>query len=157
MDFTSLTSAYDEYIFEIVNLVGDTNGFGLVARMSTDGGSTYDSTSGNYMGGSHYTQMDGGAAGDNLNKSSYRGAYLTDVYNAGQPGVSASVKFFNDGSSANYRQLIFQTNGPGSGGGYFTQTGGAIWKNTTQANAIQFLLTTGNMSSGVIRMYGVGH
>lgn len=155
LDFTSLSSAYDEYMIEVVGLNGSANGFAFLVQLSTDGGSTFDSTDANYIGGSHYTQMDGGASGDNHANGSVPGAYLSDSYNAGQPGVSASIKFFNDASAANWRQFTYQTNGPGSGGGYFTQTGGAIWKNSAQANAMRFILSTGNMASGVIRLYGI--
>lgn len=157
IDLTSLSSTYDEYLIEVVCLVGSANGFALMAQLSTNGGSSYDSTTTNYIGGSHYDRMDAGGAGDNSGETGFPGAYLTDSYNSGQPGVSASIKFFNDASGSNYRQFIYQTNGPGNGGGYYTQTGGAIWKSTAQANAIRILLNTGNMTSGSVRLYGITH
>lgn len=157
LDLTALSGAYDEYMIEVVCLVGSANGFALMAQLSTNGGSSYDSTTTNYIGGSHYDRMDAGGAGDNSGETGFPGAYLTDSYNSGQPGVSASIKFFNDASGSNYRQFIYQTNGPGNGGGYYTQTGGAIWKNATQANAIRILLNTGNMTSGSICLYGIAH
>lgn len=157
LDLTSLSSTYDEYFIEAVNLVGSLNAFALLAQLSTNGGSTYDSTSANYMGGSHFTQMDAVNSGENSGKTGFSGAYLTDAYASAQPGVSASIRFFNDSSGSNWRQFTYNTNGPGNGGGYFTQVGGAIWKNTLQANAVRILLSTGNIVSGSVRLYGVAH
>ncbi len=153
LDFSTLSSAYVEYLIEVRNLVPDTNGAALLVQGYT--GSAFDTTSGNYMGGSVFVQMDGGGNGNNSGKISFSGAYLSDAYEAAQPGISASIKLFNDASGVNWRQLLFQTNGPGNGGGYFTQAGGAIWKSTVQTVRLRFLLSSGNMASGSILLYGV--
>ena len=49
LDFTAcISSAYDEYRIEFVALVPATNNVDLWLLVSTDGGSTFDSTSGHY-------------------------------------------------------------------------------------------------------------
>jgi hypothetical protein len=155
LDFTSLSSSYDTYLFEMLNIVPAVDNATLIARLSTNGGSTWDANSANYMGGSQYVRMDAAGAGDNSGETSYAGAYLTLAYGTAQPGITAQVTLFNS-SAAVWRQFLYQTSGIGSGNsGYYTQQGGAIWKNTSQANAIQFLLSSGNIASGTIRVYGI--
>jgi hypothetical protein len=156
LDFVTgmLTSTYDEYIIEAINLIPANNGAALLGQLSTDGGFTWDSTSSNYMGGTTYIKMDGGGSGANSGQTGFSGAYLSDAYEAAQPGITARINLYNS-SAAVWRQFIYQTNGPGNGGGYYTQAGGAIWKDTTQATALRIILSNGNITSGTVRLYGV--
>jgi hypothetical protein len=155
LDFTSLSGSYDTYLFEILNIRPAVDHACLMARLSTDGGSTWDANSANYMGGSHFVRMDASASGDNSGQTSYAGAYLTQQYGTDQPGITAQVTLYNS-SDVVWRQFLFQVQGIGTGGnGYYAHQGGAIWKNTSQANAITFLVDSGNIASGTIRLYGI--
>src|SRR3569833_11598 len=51
---TCISSTYDEYQIQIVNLVPATNAVALYLAFSTDGGSTYDTTSGHYTWAQNY-------------------------------------------------------------------------------------------------------
>lgn len=156
LDFTTgITSTYDTYLIEVVNLISANDNVCLLAQLSTDGGVTWDSTSSDYIGGSHYTRMDAGGAGDNSGQTSFAGAYLSNSYTNAQPGLSGNIHFYNS-SSAAYRQFTYAIQGPGQGGGgYYSQTGGAIWKNTTQATALRIQFDNGNIASGTVRLYGI--
>jgi len=107
--------------------------------------------------------MDAVASGDNSGQTGYAGAYLSGSYVAQQPGATVSVKIFNDASTTNYRQLLFQSNGVGSTSpNFYTQAGGSLWKNATQATAIRVMMmssssqtTQVNINAGSCSLYGI--
>jgi hypothetical protein len=140
LDFTTFISAtYDEYMIEAINLVPVNNAVNLLARIGTGGGPTYDSGSNYYVSGA--------------NQTSYRLA--TTVSNAANYGqVSFTARLIDPQSSTQFKQLHGHTafhDGTNVAGTLI----GTLWAVTTVATAIQFFFSSGNIATGIIRIYGI--
>lgn len=160
-NFTSLiTSEFDEYVFELVDVVPATNSTGIQLRVSTDNGSSWVAgTSYQYVnacsasGSASTTGIPGtGASGILMTSTGGFGGYIGNDANM---SYNATVKLFN--ANGNYRKK-FLTQAMYC----LTSTNQLIGLNgygeagvTTPINAIQFLALSGNLLSGTIRMYGV--
>lgn len=153
LDFTTgITATYDEYVFEFVDLV-PAAASNLWMRCSTNGGSTYDSSAiydfvHNFYGSSSF----------NSNQSNENQTQIALIFSLGNTaGYSGSgkMKLYNPASASLYKQVDFHTACSASDNHFYTGLGAGRYKNTTAVNAIRFLMSTGNIASGVIRMYGI--
>jgi len=159
--FTSnIDSTYDTYLFKIINCHPATDAVTFQFNFSVDGGSNYNVTKTStvflaYHGedGSHGTLS--GDPGYKLAQStSYQG--INEVLGAdNDQSVSGTLHLFNpsntnlikhfigDFSSAHRSDIAWTTYAAGYG-------------NTTSAiNGIDFKFSSGNIDSGVIKMYGL--
>lgn len=140
LDFTTfISSTYDDYVFKGVNLVPATNGAILLAQIGTGGTPTYDT-------GTNYFTASGSSFG-------YRIA-STVANAAGYGQASFSADLIDPQSTAQMKQMFGNAawhDGSTVVGGSFS----ALWAVTTAATAIRFLFSTGNITSGIVRAYGV--
>lgn len=157
LDFTAfISSTYDEYLFELVNVLPATNAADLLMRVGTGGGPTYDS------GAAAYTQADwrwhsgGGSAAGGGTASAIICAGRDHVSNnANWAGVSGSLTLLDPGSSVYKKVNGMCSHADGTTAvlegvsftGYYTAT--------TVLTAIRFLYSSGNIASGTIRVYGI--
>ena len=161
IDFTSnIDSTYDIYLFKIINchpssdevdfsFQGSTNGgssFGIT--MTSTGFSSYHKEDGSSSGVGYEGQLDQ-AQGTGFHQLSYDTSYDNDHCICGElflynPSSTTFVKHFKLRASNNHYQN-FELDSYGAG--YF---------NTTSAiNGIQFKFGSGNIDSGVIKLYGI--
>jgi hypothetical protein len=151
---TSISSTYDEYLIEFVNVIPVTNAVNLYMRMSTNAGVSYDS-------GANYGSMN--AATNRFGQSqsgSDSGANQISLNNNGidnivvNGGVSGTLRLFSPLSTSLHKHVL----------GTFAQTSSSFYqsvqiagayRSTTAVNAFQFFFSSGNISSGTIRVYGV--
>jgi hypothetical protein len=136
-------SKYDSYKFYFLNVVPVDDSKYLVSRVSVDGGSSYDSTNGNYYTSQGYTFMylsdaAGGASGETTGVSGELMAF--------NPAYTGGYRLFLTGTviedySANITHLVDAIGYKGNEG--------------TAVNAIQFFFNTGNIESGEITMFGI--
>lgn len=156
LDFTSWYSAdYDEYVIEVLNLKPATDNVYLYMRMSTDGGSSYDSGT-NYDSAQGYVYTGGaGVAGATGNSLSAMRLFDT-IGNGGSYAVSGTFRLFEPGSSARYKTVLGQNHFyHATVGGLVAGYGSHVYKSTTAINAFRFLFSSGNITSGTIRVYGI--
>jgi hypothetical protein len=154
LDFTTaITSTYDEYVIEIVNLICATNSVGLLVRMSTDGGSTYDSGA-NYS----YTLFSNTSSGTGTTGANGQTAINLigwgNVSNASNRSINGSVRLYAPGGAL-YKQVgghIFYWD---SGNLRVSGMTSGLYEVTTAVNAFRILASSGNLTSGTIRCYGV--
>ncbi len=159
LDFTSwYSSSYDEYVVEFISVIPATNAVTLRMRMSTNGGSSYDSSSlyayssyGASSGGSGF----GGAAVGSPTTSFSVIAGDTLSNSTTYPGVNATVRLFNPGSSSAYKPMLASGVGYASGAYIAVSMNGGVYQNTTAVNAFTVFASSGNLASGTIRVYGV--
>lgn len=158
LDFTSgITSAYSMIIFVLTDIVPATNAANLQMRFSINGGSSYI-TSGNY--GYASLGVAGGSASTvyvQANGASF--IQLTGNINTGTPGscFSGVVDLINPASSTTFKSVNIKTSNSNGGGDQVTSLmGSGLYDGvTTAVNAIRFLASSGNITSGTIYMYGV--
>lgn len=155
LNFTScISSTYDEYLIEFVQVIPASNNVAFLMRVSTDAGS-------NYISATDYSSWtmrfsSGGAAFDGASGATAidltKGGKVTDSANY---GVNGHIRLFNP-LGAIYKvvsgQLAFQEQvGPNRTGWH---TNGA-YESSTDVDAFQFYFESGNIASGKIRCYGV--
>jgi hypothetical protein len=156
LDFTSLiTSLYDEYVFQFFNIVPATDGTGLYMKMSTNNGSSW-------AGGTDYSyrylRIAGATAitsGDGVAQVNLTEAIAS---NNSLRGIVGEITLFSPNSTTVRKmvsgQLFVTQNGGGSPPFEISLLSG-VYNSTSVVNAVQFLMSSGNITSGSIRIYGV--
>ena len=163
ISFTSgIDSTYDEYVFKFIDIHAATDGAMFEFNMSADSGSNYNVTKTTTVffaanpedGGSHEFGYDGGsdlAQGTGFQR-------LIGGASSGSDNDQSSVgtlHLFNPSSTTFVKHFISRTNtiinSDKSCDSYIAGYG-----NTTSAiDAVQFKMSSGNIDSGVIKLYGV--
>lgn len=158
--FTAFDSAlYSGYEFEFNAIAPATDDAKFWARISLDAGSTYRSTAGDYhYGGALYTDT---AATVALGSTASTEIILTGsgvnngVGNASNEVLHGFAKLFSP-DIGNGVFLQAETTWLSLSTNLYKLSVGGRFKGTTGAvNAIQFLMSAGNITSGSIRCYGV--
>lgn len=158
LDFTQFTAGtYDSYVFILQNIIPSSSSQTLLMRTSTDGGSTYDSSAGNYEWAQHGMINSASHSEDNI--SSQTSIKLTgdqaNTYVSTTAGVSGRVEvlgphltqwtMINAGlsyvSNNGNRPAIINTAGHR--------------ESAADVDAVRFLFSSGNIASGTITMYGL--
>ena len=146
---------YDQYLIEVLNLLPVTDTAQLYMRMSTDGGSTYDSGT-NYGTAAFYIRDE--ANDDSLgdNSGAVRIILTYGLSNTqAQGGVSGDLKLYNPGSTTFYKALNFHLSMIHDTSDYlYNIIGTAKYFSTSAVNAFQFFMSSGNIT-GTVRVYGV--
>ncbi len=155
---TCISSTYDEYEIEVLNVIPASGSTNLLMRMGTGGGPTYDSTSGHYFWDglswrATSNTFNGGGSDTSLNLTALNGLSTgTDS----KYGVIATLRLYSPGSTAFYKEvlgkvrIIYNDNATVVMGEF-----GGRYQQTTAVTAFQFLFDTGSIASGIIRCYGL--
>ncbi len=142
-------------MFEIIGIIAATTNQNFIARMGTGAGPSWDSSS-NYAW-SAYRWAQGGSA--------FAGSGSANLIgldgNGGVRGSTASTPFTGtyrlfspqDTSLATY--LMGQASYVDQASAILGVTLTGIYLPTTAVTGVQFLFTSGNITSGIIRVYGV--
>lgn len=157
LDFTGcISSSYDDYVIRIINLIPATSAQDLKLQVSIDGGSTYDSTSGHYTN-ANWTWVSGGASAIGSATSTYITVATGQINTTANYNTSGEISFTNP-SGANFKNFYghlaeLDTRNSGFQGLLFS----SAYIQTTAINAFRFIMTSGAITSGIIRCYGVSH
>lgn len=148
-------SDFDAYYVVVDHLVPATNDTTLQLTVSTNGGSTWEST--NYLLNYHYVSASATHGAGNLTgTTSY--FYLADHLSstASNAGTSGNYTLYNPLSTSGHKILNgVETNYNASDGQFYTVTAGGRFASTTAVNAIKFAMSSGNIASGTIYVYGL--
>tara|TARA_X000001388_G_C2160915_1_gene96114 strand:+ start:15 stop:623 length:609 start_codon:yes stop_codon:yes gene_type:complete len=158
--FTSnINSTYDTYMFKFINIHPDSSGGKFSFNLSVDSGSNYNvaKTSTVFRA---YHQENGGSNGLGY-QTGLDLAQGTGIQNLAEAmgtnaddSLSGCLYLFNPSSTTFAKHFI--ANVVHESGGYQWNAYSGGYGNTTSAiNAIQFSLHSGNIDSGVIKMYGL--
>lgn len=154
-DWTAFDATkYDAYMFVLANVVPASNGTSLYMRTSTNGGSSYDSGASDYSHSASAYHSSPGA--DDWGDNSDSEIMLADaVLNAGTyDGVSGQVLLVGAhlAQATQINALVaFKTTT-----GYLSSAAVAGYRNSAaDVDAVRFLFSTGNISTGTITMYGL--
>jgi hypothetical protein len=155
--FTEFNNAvYRWYEFELTHLIPATDGAFFLMRTSTNGGSSYDSGASDYaygMAGTDSTSTTTDAS--NANASIILTHSTLGVGNAANEyGVSGFVKVMDPAATA-YTEIQHTINFWKDNGTQARISGGGARLAAADVDAVQFRFSTGNITSGTIRMYGI--
>ena len=164
LDFTSsINSTYDSYVFKFINIHPATNGALFTFNFSIDTGSNYNVTkTTTFFTATH--QENGGdsglsyATGQDLAQSTAFQNIAHATGNDSDENANGEMSIFNPSSTVFVKHFLCHTsNTTSTGSPENRQSITAGYGNTTSAvDAIQFKMSSGNIDSGVIKMYGVG-
>lgn len=150
---TCISSTYDEYSIEFINIIPATDGADLQLRVSTDGGSTYISSS-SYYWNCCVSRLGAAAATGSASDTKISLTYPTVLSNNANWGVCGSLRLFNPRSTSVYKR--FQgINTWLSTDGFDAEN--RVWGTylaVTAIDAVRFLMSSGNIASGTIRFFG---
>jgi hypothetical protein len=152
---TGMDSTYETYLLLLNNVIPATDGTQLFLRTSSDGGSSFDSSAGNYRW-AQYREGDGGS-------SSSRSASDTEIEltDSSQPpgsaaGESTSGTIYIYHPSNTAQTCIGYDMSYMASSGSIIRTGGAgLRTSAADVDAVQLLFASGNVESGEINLYGI--
>ena len=159
IDFTSnIDSTYDAYMFKLYNIHPSANSY-LQFQTSTDGGSSFGvtATTSNFRAYHNEAGNDTDLTyyAEDLDQSTnFQNIFLT-INTGNDESACSTIVLYNPSSTTFVKHFIARTTGYGQSA-YNMQYFTAGYFNTTSAvNGVQFKMATGNMDSGVIKLYGI--
>jgi hypothetical protein len=160
ISFTSgIDDTYDEYVFKFYNIHPATDNTKLTFNGSIDSGSNYNVTKTTSAFYSYHAENDVGYglgyyASEDLAQSTSFQPLIVASGNANDECGSGYLHLFNPSSTTFVKHFI--SRGNAYSGDYSQEVYIAGYANTTSAvNAVQFKMSSGNIDSGVIKLYGI--
>ena len=162
ISFTSgIDSTYDSYVFKFINIHPATDNVAFQFNLSVDTGSNYNVTKTTTVFRARHDEADSQAdllyvTGDDLAQSTGFQSILKGLGNDNDECGNGTLTLFNPSSTVFVKHFIasapFSHKDPAARS-LFT----AGYGNTTSAvDAVQFSMSSGNIDSGIIKLYGIG-
>ena len=157
VDFTTgISATYDEYEIRFDAVVPATNNAHILARVTTNAGSTWEATSyrGTEFGQSVATSSAAAGPTDAVLVTATN-ALITGISNTAANGGASGILRFRPNNSGGKKNI--ETVASYMGGSNMAQSFcSGQWNGAnTVLNGIRFLMNTGNIASGTFRLYGV--
>jgi hypothetical protein len=159
LDFTTwYSSTYDDYLIKLINIIPATAETELMLRLSTDGGSSYAATGYEYVGIANSTGNVGISSTGIQSTSDTHIKLFTLIGNTESYGVSGAIEFPDPGSTTVKKSVNFgPLSAPLKSGATlrrYTTSGSGFYGSTSAVNAFRILFSSGNITSGTVRVYG---
>ncbi len=159
VDFTSnINSTYANYLITITDLIPGSDGFFLALRTSTNAGSSWDSAASDYMWSIYYidtTTAENSSTADSWIQLTSSAA--DELGNGTGETCSAWIWIYNPSSAATNTRIYWDITYVGDRG-YCNRTIGAGERvAAADVDGIRFIMESGNIASGVFRLYGVAN
>lgn len=161
IDFTSnIDSTYDAYMFKFYNIHPATNNTEFQFNMSTDSGSNYNVTKTTTTFNAHHNEADSQALllyDTNADLAQGTGFQLLAgaCGNDNDQSISGSLHLFNPSSTTFVKHFIARVGGFHEADYAFDFYTAGYGNTTSAIDAVQFKYDSGNIDSGVIKLYGV--
>ena len=155
-----LDSTYPIYKFEFINIHPSADGAGLTLNLSIDSGSNYNVTKTTTFFRARHSEAGSGTeliyvAGHDVAQSTGTARMCENIGNANDETGSGYLHLFNPSSDTFVKHFMSVWSTYNSND-YARQENMAGYGNTTSAiNGIQFAMTSGNIDSGTIKLYGI--
>ena len=160
ISFTSgIDSTYDEYVFKFYDIHPATNSASLTFNGSSDTGSNYNVTKTTSVFRAYHEQSGASSAlgyrtSDDLAQSTNFQILNFEINNDNDSSGVGELKLFNPSSTTFVKHFIQTGNCVQST--YTRNDFVAGYFNTTSViDAVQFKMSSGNIDSGVIKLYGI--
>jgi hypothetical protein len=158
---SGLDSTYKEYIFKFINLHFVTDGTGWQFQASTDSGSSFGiNKTSSFFEATH--NEDGSGAALQYMTAFDRGANTTDFAtlisevgsDADQSG-SGTLHLFDPSNTTFVKHYICRTSANSNANNQRDQYVAGYFNTTSAIDALRFETRSGNLETGVLKMYGV--
>ena len=159
--FTSnIDSTYDTYMFKLINVHPATNDTNFTFNLSTDTGSNYNVTKTTTFFRARHNE-DGAAtelayitSTDLAQSTSYQ-TLMAAQGNGNDESISGEIFLFSPSNTTFVKHFICTNNGYYEGDRTFNNFIVGYGNTTSAVDAIDFKFASGNIDSGVIKMYGL--
>jgi hypothetical protein len=149
------SSAYDEYLVELVNLIPATNLVNILLRVSTDAGVSYDSGANYQWAGFRSSKAASASAGATATTSIGLDASGTQSNSATTGGLCGSFRLFNPGSTSLHKRIKGEISiNDATASPDITVMLAGNYVSTTAVNGLRVLASSGNLT-GTMRIYGI--
>ena len=162
LDFTSsIDSTYDSYLFKIIDVHPATDNVSFNVNFR-DGSSAYDATKTTTSFRAYQLENDGGAGLDYDGTDLAQGTGVqaltgdSNIGNGNDECLSGELVLFNPSSTTFVKHFIARTNYYESRDRSYNPYVAGYCNVTAAIDGVQFSMSSGNIDSGVIKMYGVG-
>jgi len=160
ISFTSgIDSTYKEYIFKFINCHPSASSY-LTFQASTDSGSNYNTTCTSTIFSAYHDEADSAtalgynASRDAAQSTSFVPLQIDATHNDNDSSWSGTLHIFDPSNTTFVKHFLYRDNHYGNAYCFSVFTAGYF--NTTSAiDAVQFKMSSGNIDSGVIKLYGV--
>jgi hypothetical protein len=155
---TGLDNTYDRYELELVDLKPATNDVQAALRIGTGSGPTWQTGASAYASsilgiGPVSTALFGNTAGSFIPLSQTAGGNSGVISSAGYPGLRGLIRFYNPESTDRWNCNISAEHFA-STGALASLTGSGFYGTASAITGLRFFFSTGNISSGSIRLLG---
>ena len=162
IDFTSgIDDTYDSYVFKFIDIHPQTDGYNFIFNGSSDGGSNYNVTKTTTVFSSQHNEADthtflGYHTGfDIAQGTGFQKLNANEVGADNDQTISGTLQIFNP-SSATFVKHFISTSSVAVTSDQMENVFVAGYMNTTSSiNAVRFQMSSGNIDSGVIKLYGI--
>lgn len=154
INFTGLNTNYEIYKLIINNIIPATAGDHLWIRISTDNGATYKSGTTDYFYANRRLTQGGTAVNANGNISAIQldqGGLSTNNFSSQFEITFVEPDVSNTGNGCFYLGQHYDN----TTAGFVTILGEGYYGTAAAINAFQALCSTGNISSGIFKLYGI--
>jgi hypothetical protein len=151
----TIQSDFDEYEFHFLDCIPASNNVRMDARVSTNGGSTWDNTSTIYDAASLYAYITSTGMAGSSGAAKAQLQLIDSISNNTNYGLSGRLRIWI--GSSKYTTFEGNFNMQHATVGVFSFRFVGLYKSTTAINAIQFFQSSGAIASGIIRAYGIAH
>ena len=162
VSFTSgIDDTYDEYVFKFYNMHPATDDKNFQFQGSTNGGSSYGVTITSTVFRAGHNEDDstptfGYFAADDLAQStSYQRLDAGRTGNDSDSGLSGTLQLFSPSSTTFVKHFIYDGNTHKSNNQSMRGLVAGYFNTTSAIDAINFQFASGNIDSGVIKLYGI--
>ena len=157
----SLDDSYDSYIFKFINIHPSSDGSMFRFNLSTDGGSNYNVTKTTTSFLARHSESGTGGdlqykTGEDLAQSTSDQIIGIEVGADADQNVNGTLQLFNPSSTTFVKHFIMSSNGNDAYSDFNYNFYVAGYGNTTSPiTNIKFVMSSGNIDDGIIKMYGV--
>jgi hypothetical protein len=161
ISFTSgIDSTYPIYKFEFINCHPSNDNVDLVFNISTDGGSNYNVTKTTSYFFAQHNEADTitnltYATGDDLAQSTAFQVIASNQGSDNDQSCAGSLTLFNPSSTTFVKHFMSQIHFYARSDLSHQVFVGGYGNTTSSVNAIRFQMTSGNIDSGTIKLYGI--
>jgi len=161
ISFTSnIDSTYDVYCFKYINCHPATDAVHFEFNLSTDSGSNYNvAKTSTYFNAFH--KEDDSSTGLTYNTSGdlAQGTGTQDIFRGvgsdNDQSICGSMFLFNPSSTTFVKHFIIESVLPSSGDSAQNAFVAGYGNTTSAVDAVRFQMSSGNIDSGVIKLYGI--
>jgi len=157
-----LDSTYKEYMFIFNNMHPATDNVDFMFNLSVDSGSNYNVTKTSAACRAHHNEADDGSpfiryesTADLAQATGFQGLTREDLGNANDKSVSGFLHLFNPSSTTFVKHFMATTQSVHEADSSDENFVAGYGNTTSAVDAVQFKMSSGNIDSGTITLYGI--